>query len=410
MRKFILIAFIALFLNANSVINAQNIKPSVVTGDVSSVSDSKIVLQTKDGAIDVQLSATTQFKRVPPENPVLTAAVDSNLTEIGVGDKIVASGILSEDKKSLPARTVFLMTKADITKKTNAESEAWRTRSVSGRIVSLNPNTQEFTIAPLGGMGGQNTVISAKENVDYRRYAPDSVKFEDAKPSSFDDLRIGDQIRALGDRGADGTSFKAERIVSGAFKTVGGTITAVDAAKNEITVKEFQTNRTVTIAINNNSQLKKFPEEMASMMAMRMGGGAGMQPPGGQGGQGGQGNVVVRRPPQDNQPGEGQRQGPPGGGQPGAGFRSGPGGLNVNEMFERLPTVSVADLKVGDAVAASTSSTGDAGRVTAIRFIAGVEPFFRAAQMAAGAQRGGGQGGASGGFSIPGLDGGFGTP
>lgn len=404
MRNLILFAFIALFVSISSVvINAQAVKPTVVMGDVTSVSDGKIVLQTKDGAIDLQLTPNTQFKRVPPENPVLTAAVDSKLSEIGAGDKIAASGILSEDKKSLPARTVFLMTKADITKKISAESEAWRTRGISGRVVSLNPNTGEFTIAPLGGMGGQNVVISPKERADFRRYAPDSIKFEDAKKSSLSEIQIGDQVRALGDRSADGTNFKAERIISGAFKTVGGTVTAIDAAKNEITIKELQTNKTITIAVNNNSMLKKFPEEMAAKLAMAMGGGQGMQPPGA-GGQGGQGNTVVMRPPQGTQPGnqpaQGQRQGPLGGMR---------GGFNVNEMFERLPTVSLAELKVGDAVAASTSSAGNANRVTAIRFIAGVEPFFRAAQAAGAGQRGG-QGGVQGGFTIPGLDGGFGTP
>ncbi len=144
---------------------------------------------------------------------------------------------------------------------------------------------------------------------------------------------------------------------------------------------------------------------MATMMAMRGAGGAGMQ-------QGGQGGTVVMRPPQGAQPGAGQppRQPGAGGMQPGgAGMRGGQGGFNVNDLFDRLPVVSLADLKVGDAVAASTASGADASRVTAIRFISGVEPFFRASQAAGAGQRGG-QGGVSGGFSIPGLDGGFGTP
>lgn len=411
MRKFFLLAL--LFLTANiavQMVQAQTVKPIVVTGEVTSIVDGKIVIKQADGSmLDVQIVETTEFKRVPPENPSLKNAVASNISEIGTGDKIVASGILSSDKKSIPARTVYLMTKADIAKKASSETEAWRTRGISGKIVSLNPNTQEFTIKPPGIGMAQNIVVKPKDGINYRRYAQNSVKFDDAKASSFAELQVGDQIRALGDKSEDGLSFKAEQIISGAFKTVGGTVTAVDTEKNEVTIKEFQTNKIITVAVNPNTTLKQFPVEMANMFAMRMGG--DMQSP--QGGQGGGGNMVVMRPPQQGQGNQqsngeqGQRQGAPGAG---GGMRMG-GGLNVNDMFDRFPNIKLADLKVGDSIAASSTAGADATHVTAIKFVSGVEPFFRMAQMAAaagGGQRGGQ--GVQGGFSIPGLDGGFGTP
>src|SRR6476620_4279104 len=83
---------------------AQGVKPSVITGDVASVSDGKIVVNGKDGAVDAVISATTAFKRVLPENPSPAAAVASNISEIGVGDKIMVTGILATDGKSVPAR------------------------------------------------------------------------------------------------------------------------------------------------------------------------------------------------------------------------------------------------------------------------------------------------------------------
>lgn len=408
MHKLFVLAFIFLFVGAGSVLNAQNIKPSVVAGEVTAVSDKKIVLKQQDGSvIEVQLTANTEFKRVPPETPGLKNAVASNLSEIGAGDKIVASGIMADDKKSIPARSVYLMTKADFVKKASSETQAWQTRGISGRVVSLNPNTQEFTIKPPGIGATQNIVVSSKDGVAYRRYAPNSVKYDESKPSSFSDLKVGDQIRALGDKSEDGTTFKAEQILSGAFKTVGGTITAIDTAKNEITIKELQTNKLITIAVNENSTLKMFPEQMAATMAMRMSGtGGGVQPPqsSGQGG-----SAVVMRPPQQpgNQAGNGQTEGARSGmGQGGRGMG---GGFNVNDMFDRFPNIALADLKVGDSIAASSSSGADAAKLTAIKLISGVEPFFKIAQMSGmGGRRGGGQ---DSGFTIPGLDGGgFGTP
>jgi hypothetical protein len=78
-------------------------------------------------------------------------------------------------------------------------------------------------------------------------------------------------------------------------------------------------------------------------------------------------------------------------------------------MLERFPNITAADLKAGDVIAVSSSKTDNVDRVTAIKLLAGVEPFLRAAQAAnAGGRRGGGNSG-QGDFTIPGLDG-FGGP
>src|SRR5678816_4461874 len=109
----------------SSVAQTPSMKPSVVTGEVTSLEDGKIVLMTKDGSLDVTLSDKTVYKRVPPENPDPKAAVASSLSDIGVGDKLLVTGIFPEDKKTLPARSVYLMTKSDIAQKNTKESERW---------------------------------------------------------------------------------------------------------------------------------------------------------------------------------------------------------------------------------------------------------------------------------------------
>jgi len=99
----------AAIISVSAQTAASGQKPSVVTGDVVSVSPEKIVLQTKDGQLDVPLSATTQYKRVTPENPDPRTAVASSFSDIGNGDKLLVTGFYSDDKKSMPARSVFLM-------------------------------------------------------------------------------------------------------------------------------------------------------------------------------------------------------------------------------------------------------------------------------------------------------------
>lgn len=385
-RNIFLSALFVFLLSASSlVVRAQDaMKPSVVMGEVAAVSEGKIVLQTKDGAVDVALSDKTEYKRVPPENPSLKAAVASAFSDIAVGDKLMVTGMLAADKKSIPAKAVYLMTKADIAGKQTKDQEQWKTRGISGKVTAINPQTKEITVSSRGLMGAETkTTLTPKDNAVFRRYAPDSVSYSEAKTSSLDEIKVDDFIRARGDKSADGASFQAEEIVSGAFQTVAGTITAIDAAKNEITINNIQTKKDIKVVVGQNSTLKQFPAEMAQRMAaMQMGG--GMQPTPGV------------RPPQ---PAGGQTPQPNGGG----GMRGAGGG--IDEMLERFPTITLSDLKVGEMIAFSSTKGTSADRATAIKLLAGVEPFLKAAQTTG--NNNGGRRSVDSSFSIPGLDGGF---
>ena len=394
-----IILLLSLILTSVSFAAAQNpeggIKPSVALGEVVSISQSKIVLQTKDGAVNVALSAKTEYKRVPPENPTLKAAVAANFADIGAGDKLAVTGVYSADKKTLPARAVYLMTKADISQKQAKDGERWKTRGVTGKVTAVNQQTKQITLDVRGLAGNSTVVVTPKDNAEFLRYAPNSVKYSEAQKSSFTEVKVGDSLRAVGDKSADGAAFTAEEFLTGAFQTVAGTIKSIDAAKGEVTISDLQTKKDVVVALNPASIVKKFPEEMAQRMAqfqaMRAGGitpGQGANPNGGV------------RPPQGGQPPNGQVR-PAGGGFGGGGGMR--GGGNIDEMLERFPNITIADLKVGEMIAASSTKGIDPAHITAIKLLAGVEPFLRTQQIAGGGN-GGGRGG-SGGFSIPGLDG-----
>jgi hypothetical protein len=229
--------------------------------------------------------------------------------------------------------------------------------------------------------GSSTVAVTSKGDARFLRYAPDSIRFDEAKQSAISEIKAGDMIRALGDRSADGTTFNAEQIVTGAFQTVAGTVKSIDAAKNEIVIKDLNSGNDVAILTGEASVLKRFPAEMAERMAAsQAAGGRGVRPAGAPGG-----NAA---------PGEGR----PGGG----GRMGGRGAGGIDEMIERFPDITAADLKVGDMIAVSSTKNGSNDRIKAIKLLAGVEPFLRMAQ-ASGARQGGQ--GVQGGFSIPGLDG-----
>lgn len=408
MRKIFLLSVLFVLIGSSFIaVSAQiadvGIKPNLALGEVTSVTESKIVLQTKDGAIEVVLSSATGYKRVPADNPSLKAAAASSFAEIKVGDKLLVTGLVAADKKSVPAKSIFLISKSDIAQRQIKEQEEWKTRGISGRVVAVNPQTNEITVSVRGIAGEKTTVVKLKEKASFRRYAPDSVQFSEAKDSAFAEIKQGDMIRALGDKSADETTFTAERIVTGAFKTVGGTIKAIDVAKNEIVVTDIQTKKDVTIAVGKNSTLKQFPAEMAQRMAQFQAMQASGMQPGGQGG---------ARPPRANQ----QEGGQPnqdgqmrGGMRPSGGGGGGMRGGTIDDMLERFPNITVADLKVGEMIAVSSTRTNDAQRITAIKLLSGVEPFLKIPQQQGQGQSGGNRRNQDSGFSIPGLEG-FGTP
>jgi hypothetical protein len=79
----------------------------------------------------------------------------------------------------------------------------------------------------------------------------------------------------------------------------------------------------------------------------------------------------------------------------------------MQEMLERLPAATVADVKPGQMIVFSTTGV-DPTRVTAIQLIAGVEPLVAMMQARGGRVTGGGPGGVGMGGGDGGMGFGFG--
>ena len=360
---FLFIAILGLVAGAQTT-NAQapatdaGITATRVIGEVKSIDAAAKQLTVKTDAgsmVTVALSDATTYSRLPPGETTLDKAVTIALTDLAEGDRVMASGKTSDDHKSNAARKLIVMTKGDIAKKNERERLEWRQRGILGVVSAVKPESKEITISTRGPMGTQPVIIPISDKVDMRRYAPDSIKFSDAKPSDFSELKVGDQLRALGDKSTDGTHFTPERVVTGAFRTAGGTVTAIDAATGEIKIHDLEKKQPLTIVIKSDSVLRRLPAEFAAMM-----GGRG---PGGGGEAGGAG-----RPTNTGGGSPSAGGGPPNGAGPG-----GPGRGNIADMLERLPLSSINDIKVGDTILVSSTKGADPTRLTAITLVSGNE-------------------------------------
>jgi len=342
-------------------------KATFISGDITAISAGSVTVGTKNGPVEIVLTEKTAYKKASAANFDPLTATAGAFADVRVGDKVTVSALPAADGK-FTARTVYFVAKGDIAAKEAARSEDWRKRGITGRVAAVNPQTNSIEVEMRSLMGSTKLTLTPKEKLKFLRYADNSIRYDEAKPSSIADIKPGDMLRALGDRAADGSTFAAEEVITGAFQTIAGTVKSVDPEKKEILIKNLQTGKDVTILVAETSVFKRFPAEMAERMAMG-GGGGGVRP-----------------------------VGAPGGG-PGMGGARGGG---IDDMLERFPNITAADLKPGDMIALSSTKNAAVDRIKAIKLLAGVEPFLRMAQATGGNQR---SQGVQGGFTIPGLDG-----
>jgi hypothetical protein len=400
----------------------KDIKATSVLGDVTAINVEAGGLAVKTAAgssLLVMLTPKTAFKRAQPGAATLEGATDIKLSDIALGDRVFAYGRVSQDQKTVPAQLVVVMTKSDIAKKQEHDKAEWSRRGVWGTVTSLNPATKEVTISSRTPAGLKPMVVeAASDKLTFRRYAPDSVQYADAKPSSFAELKVGDQLRALGERTADGARYKPEEIVSGSFKTVLGTVASIDAVGGTVKITPNGQKQPLTVAITPSSNLRRIDPMMGQMLAFmvmrqtgggfgagagagpgngRFGGPGGGAPGGGGGGQrGGGGQPPAGAPPQGGGEGQGGQRRMMGGGN-----------FDIQDMIDRQPQATLANLKPGDVVIVSSAAGADATRVTAITLLAGAEPVLVALQAR---PRGGGGGEVTSSGLPAGIDLGIGLP
>jgi len=326
-----------------------NVLPGRVIGEVASINGEarQLTIKTDQGdLVNVKFEASASFKRVPPTVKTLEQAVAISFEQIGVGDRVFASGAGSDNGKSVTAGVLIVISQTDLTKKHERDREEWRRRGIVGTIATLDAGKNELTIVARLPEGKKSLVVTPTANVKIRRYAEGSVKFNEARPSVLTEFKAGDQVRALGNQNAEGTTFTAEEIVGGTFRVVPGVITAVNPASGEILVKDLQSQQALTIALNADTLLRRMPAELLA----RLNPGAASS-----------GTAGQSQPASANMGGN----------------------LDVREALERQPPLPASDLKVGDMAIIISISGADPARLTALTFITGVDSLLQPLQTLA---------------------------
>jgi hypothetical protein len=302
-------------------------QPSSILGTVTEFRVERMQLAVKVDGRNTQLfpiGPDTEVVRVPPGETTLEHATPSRLADIAIGDRVLASFVdgLTE------ARRIVVVSLGDIARRNEAERADWQKRGVAGEVTAVNG--AEITLALRSAQVGKTLTVAVSTKTKVRRYAEGSVKFTAAVPSAIQEIAVGDQAQARGEKSADGTSMTADDLVFGAFLTKLGTVTAIDAEEHSLQISEAANGKVWRVRLSAESQMKKLPD-MRSMIALAMSGG---------------------------KPANHDAAGPP------AAMKN----FDITQMLTSLPAARMEDLKIGGGVAL-TSTAAKNGELTVIMLL-----------------------------------------
>ncbi|HET6978002.1 MAG TPA: hypothetical protein VFI24_16855 [Pyrinomonadaceae bacterium] len=298
---------------------------SSVVGTVIEKTGKTINIKTdQNTTIAIRANETTACLRVPAGAQSLDKATPILFEEIVNGDRVLARGNKAPDE--FAAVRIVVLSKDDVTKKRERDLEEWRTRGIAGVVKALNPGTNEINLELRGATPASLVAINASAS-QFRRYTTTAINFEDTKQSNFAEVAVGDQLRALGDKSADGKSFKAEAVVSGSFKTIGATVTAIDLQNNQISAATLDQRKPIKVTTLKQTLVRRIPAALVPAIAQKA---------------------------RANQSAE------------------------VQQLIDTLPVVALSDLKAGDVVSITGIREKDESQMTAIKLVAGIDAVLRA--------------------------------
>lgn len=350
-----LVALMTAFLSCTGFSQTQPNPPaepeiSREVGTLTSITGNVLVMKGDKGQeIKAFLQEHARIVRIAPGERDLNNAVPMTLQELQPGDRILLV-VKPASKDSFLALSLVAIKQSDVAQKQTKEKEDWQKRGVGGIVKSMNAATGDITIAITPSY---SVAVKTSKATVFHRYAPDSVRFSDALPASFEQVHIGDQLRARGTRSADQKELVAEEVISGFFRNIAGTVVSVDAANELITVKDVIAKKTIRVKITADSRIQKLPPVMAQTIASLL---------------------KASHSATEGVASEGKNG-------PGADHPAAP--PDVQQMVSRAPGVKLADLQKDNAVIiVSTPGDGNEG-LTAVTVLSGVERILTAAPPAA---------------------------
>lgn len=311
----------------------------------------------------VAVGNTRTLLRVQPGAKDLKSAVRITDSDFKPGDRVDVRAFTGEQPDHLSARSVVLMSAGDLQQHRQEELQAWQNSTVA-TVTAVSPSGDSLGVSTRTPEGRKTMTVRVTPSTQFTRYSPANPNT--AAPSTITAIEPGDQLHIIGDKSGDADTITAQKIYSAPTRTIAGTVLSIDPSGKQLVVRDLQTKQPVTIDIASGTAVRKLPEQMATMMAARL-----------NHNRGGQGTAESRQGEEGEPPHPAMV---PGGAPAGHGYGGmNRGGGDMNRMLQRVPEISVSDLKPGAAVVIWGLAGQQPGTITANTVLAGVEPVLQSA-------------------------------
>ena len=342
--------FCHLLVAQNSVPASPASKPvEHVLGTITQVDSAAHTITVKDDKTSteylISVAQTRTLLKVVPGAKDLKEATRITSDDLSVADRVDIRGVKDPPgANAITARSVVLMSARELQRQHQAEANAWE-NSIAGTVTSVDSTSRTLMLATKNPEGSKVVTVKVPTTTQLTRYSPLSPRMPSA--SQFSEIEPGDQARVIGQKGQDDRLVTAEKIYSGAFRTVAGTLISISGDGKTIQLRDLDKKQPVMISLTPNSSIRKLPPEMASRLARGLNSTAGAPS---------ERSGLEARP-----------------------ASRGPRAVDMAQLLQRLPPLTSSSIKLGDALVVSGALASDKSSLIAADIIAGVEPIFQAA-------------------------------
>ncbi|MCD9189247.1 MAG: hypothetical protein LUM44_22715 [Pyrinomonadaceae bacterium] len=325
-NKFFLTAFMWLVFGSLSAIQAQTASTFAnFSGKISAINieSGEITLLTAENvSFTVNTKNVTDIRQVSAGATTLQDSAIISVAQISVDDRVLVRGKLS-DKNVIAAKQIIVIKKDDLEKREALKREDWKKRGIAGTVVKTDATNKKISVLMQGQT--QPIDISFPNNVVIQRYQKNAANLNDFKPSNFEEIKEGDQIRVLGNKSSDGLQMNAEEIFVGSFNTRVGKVVSIDLQNNELKIAE-PSNKTISVSVNPESIIRRVTPDTAA-------------------------NGKART-------------------------NEANGKINLTGLQENLPKINLADIKVGEIIAVASSSDSGAEKILGLVMVTGIDSLM----------------------------------
>lgn len=124
----------------------------------------------------------------------------------------------------------------------------WQRNSLYGVLTSIDVSGRAFVVKPLAPSNSDMPVrISVPESARLRAALPDARSIQESASFRLEDVKPGEPVYVRGSRSGNGSDMTASLVLRGGYRGILGTLIEVQTLSSLIRIREFGTDKTLTI-------------------------------------------------------------------------------------------------------------------------------------------------------------------